>query len=70
MDAQESEERRVTQTEMQRGLGHDMVVAAAGAAAGGIVSPVVSQVTGHLLNRPPKEEPPQVVLPPGVKIEE
>ena len=30
------------------------------------VAPVVSQVTGHLLNRPPKEQPTQVTLPPGV----
>ena len=37
------------------------------AIAAPIVAPIVSQVTGHLLNRPPKEKPPQVILPPGVE---
>ena len=51
------------------GIGHDAIVAVVSAGAGGIVGPVVQQVTDHFLNRPPREEPPAIVLPPGVHRE-
>jgi hypothetical protein len=40
--------------------------ALAQAAAAGAATGVANQVAGKLLNRPPKEEPPKVELPPGV----
>lgn len=60
---------KVTQPEGTRGLGHDAVVAAVGAATGGVVGPVVQQVVGADLNRPSVEQPPPVVLPPGVHVD-
>ena len=53
-----------TKQHEERGISYDLIVGAAVAAP--VVTPVVSQVTAHLLNRPKEEEPPPVVLPPGV----
>lgn len=69
MDVSQEHARVVTPDET-RGLGHDLLVGAAGAGVQNVVGPIVSQVTGHFLNRPPKEQPPQVVLPPGVHHDE
>jgi len=51
-----------------KGLGHDMILVATGAVVGGVVQPVAAQVTGHLLGgqKPPRDEEPKVILPPGV----
>ena len=51
-----------------KGLGHDVIVAGTSAAVGGVAGAVTAQVTGHLLGgqKPPKEEGPKVILPPGV----
>jgi len=50
-----------------RGLGHDMILVATGAVVGGVVQPVATQVTGHLLGgqKPQEDEGPKVILPPG-----
>jgi len=50
-----------------RGLGHDVIVAGTSAAVGGVAGAVTAQVTGHLLGgqKPPKDEGPKVILPPG-----
>jgi hypothetical protein len=54
------------QTDATRGIGHDAVVAAVSAATGGVVRPIVDQVTS-LVTRP-KPTPPEspLILPPGV----
>jgi len=48
-----------------RSLGTTIAAAIAGGAAGGAAGSLVS----NALNRPPKEEPPKVILPPGVSKE-
>ena len=63
-------ETKVIQPEETRSAGHDLLMLAAGAGVTNVVGPVVHQVTEHLLNRPPKEQPPEVVLPPGVGRDE
>ena len=63
-------ETKVTQPEATRSAGHDLLMLAAGAGVTNVVGPVVHHVTEHILNRPPKEEPPKVVLPPGVGHDE
>ena len=43
------------------------LTAATGGAAGALGKVLVDQVTQHLTNRPPKEEPPKIELSPGVE---
>ena len=66
----DEQEKQTTPPVVQRGLGHDLLIGAAGAGVQNVVGPVVQQVTEHVLNRPSKEQPPQVVLPPGVPKDE
>lgn len=61
-------EDKVEQPDVNRGLGHDAVVAVVAATAGSVVKPVVEHVTSQILNREPKE-PSKIVLPPGVSDE-
>ncbi|MBA2332349.1 MAG: hypothetical protein H0V94_06115 [Actinobacteria bacterium] len=44
-----------------------MILVATGAVVGGVVQPVATQVTGHLLGgqKPQEDEGPKVILPPG-----
>jgi hypothetical protein len=51
-----------------RGLGHDVIVALAAGAAGGAARPVAEAIVDKVTA--PKEEPPKVILPPGVKDED
>lgn len=60
-DDPQSRDSRAEQAEY-RGLGSDIAIALTTAVAGGATPPLVE----NFLNRPPKEEPPSVVLPPGV----
>ena len=60
---------KAAQPELQRGLTTDIAIAATGGAAGGAANAAVGAAVSHILNRPPKDELPKVVLPPGVSKE-
>ena len=60
---------KAAQPKLQRGLTTDIALAATGGAAGGAANAAVGVAVSHILNRPPEEPPPQVVLPPGVSKE-
>lgn len=51
----------------QRSLTSDIALAVTGGAAGGAAGAVVTGVVNSITNRPPKEEPPEIALPPGVE---
>jgi hypothetical protein len=60
---------KAAQLEAQRSLTTDIALAVSGGAAGGAANAAVGAAVSHILNRPPKEEAPKVVLPPGVSEE-
>ena len=68
MEENETPIRRIEDADalVKRGLGHDVIVGVAVAATGSVIHPVASAVVDKVMNRPPKEEPPEVILPPGV----
>lgn len=63
-DRQEQQEQAEV---VKRGLVHDVVVGVTTGAATGAGIAAAQAAVGQLLDRPPKEQPPQVVLPPGVE---
>jgi hypothetical protein len=62
MDPKPNKSQKGQEVELREGLVHDVVVAVAAGAATGVGTQLTSQFFG---NRVPKEEPPQVILPPG-----
>ena len=51
---------------LERGLASDLAIAVSAGAAGGAASGTFSALVDNVLNRPPAEQPPEIVLPPGV----